>query len=113
MWRGCEPWLLPGSLLMGGGHPWLLAPAVQPDAVRAAGPVPGVQRVGRGGGMAAVVAAAEGLGNADTVVGGSERGAFLVRIALATLFGVSIRRSVETRMAVRQVAVFRSVAGML
>jgi hypothetical protein len=38
-------------------------------------------------------------------------GNFLVRMALAAILSFPKRRSVETHMAVRQLAIFRSVAG--
>src|SRR5262249_52273072 len=45
-------------------------------------------------------------GNVEAIV---RRGDFVVRMGLAAILGLSIRRSVETRMAVGQLAFFRSV----
>src|SRR5262249_48824882 len=86
--------------------PRLFAPAMQPDAVGPARPVPGMQGIGRRAEPAAVVAAAEGVREVEVVV---RRGDLLVRTTLRAIIPVLKRRSVKTRMAVGQPAIFRSV----
>src|SRR5262245_36379722 len=84
-------------------EPSLLAAAVQPNPVGPAGPVPAVVGVW----ATAVVAAAEIFWEA--VVGGI----FLVKMVSAAIFIILKRRSVETCMAVGQLAIFRSVGRCL
>jgi hypothetical protein len=60
--------------------------------------------------LATVVAAAEGFDDAEVGPKVISGGGFVVRMPSAAIFGLSIRRSVGTRMAVGQLAVFRSVA---
>src|SRR5262249_61693199 len=79
---------------------------MQPDAVRPPWPVPWMQGIGRRAGLAAVVAAAEAVREVEVVV---RRGDLLVRTTLGAIPPVLKRRSVETRMAVGQPAIFRSV----
>src|SRR5262249_20931586 len=87
--------------------PRLFASRMQPNAVRPPGPIPMVERADL---AAAVIAAParpnEAFGYGPWVVcGGLSRGG----IASRTIFGLPIRPSVQTRMAVGQLAVFRSV----
>src|SRR6266511_2909936 len=109
MWMIRAPSLLSGCPLLGGsgsrggvgGGGWRVeapALAVQPDQLAADGELL-LQPVRRD-------AAALGTDATSRDVG---RGNFLVRTMVRTVFPISIRASVQTRMAVGQVAVFRSV----
>jgi hypothetical protein len=53
--------------------------------------------------------AAEAVGEVQAVVGGRRGPSPLVKITVAAILGPSIRHSVTTRMAVGQLAIFRSV----
>lgn len=83
---------------MVGGQPGLLALAMKPDGAVRQGHL--IDRA------VAVEAAAE---EGRDIKGVVDEGNFLVRMTLAAVFGLSIRHSVTTRMAVGQVAFFRSV----
>ena len=85
---------------MVGGQPGLLALAMKPDGAVRQGHL-----IDRAIAVAVEAAAEEGR----DIKGVVDEGNFLVRMTLAAVFGLSIRYSVTTRMAVGQVAFFRSV----
>src|SRR5215831_12417826 len=85
--------------------PWPLAPVVQPDAIRSAGPMVGARDSDLAAAVVAALAAQRLRDRARIARRDLARGGIVVRIR----FGFFIRPSVQTRMAVEQLAIFRSV----
>src|SRR5262249_53196012 len=88
-------------------EPGLLTLAVQPN--RAVGQRHLVDRAAVVAMQAAPVVGRDVAGVRDRADGADDRGGFAVRMILAVIWGGFFRPSVQTRMAVGQLAVFRSV----